>query len=55
VRLSPLPLKLETLTFGVQGNPLGLELFYVAAALAGAIALVIGSFAFSRNDPSLLG
>jgi hypothetical protein len=42
VLVSPLPLKLGTLTFGGQGNPLGLGLFYVAAALAGAIAVVIG-------------
>ncbi len=39
---APLPLEFDVLTSGNHGNPVGLGLFYVAAALVGASAVVIG-------------
>jgi len=47
VLIAPLPLEFDVLTSGNQGNPVGLGLFYVAAAFVGASAVVLGCVIFT--------
>jgi hypothetical protein len=47
VLIAPLPLEFDVLTSGNHGNPVGLGLFYVAAALVGASAVVMGCIIFT--------
>jgi hypothetical protein len=47
VLIAPLPLEFDMLMSGNRGNPVGLGLFYVVAAFAGASAVAIGCVTFT--------